>query len=349
MSTIEQPRVVTCGGATTAARRAEKVARALTALGVGQLARDEAAEDDPTTGAIVVDGCASACGLRRTAASDTRVVAAVSLDELLGGATDLAPSAAAARIAALVGDDAQTPHPGRPPRPLAPTPPRSEHAHTAEDYLLTIDRLASPAAACGAQISDAPTLAAHVSEALGVSRPSAGEMLAKLEAIGLVHRGARKELTLTAGGREEADACVRRQRLLEVFVTETLGFDTTVSYRHARRLSAGFDDEAIGRLEQSLGRPERCPHGWPVDPVRARRESHALRSLASLETGETACVTRIPEDDEVTLVQLAALGVGLDATVTSLGARLGGRRLHCGSRTIVIDREIAATVFVRPT
>jgi DtxR family Mn-dependent transcriptional regulator len=349
MSTIEQPRVVTCGGATTAARRAERVARALTALGVGQLARDEAAEDDPATATIVVDGCASACGLRRTAASDTRVVAAVSLDELLESATDLAPSAAAARILALVGDNAQPSHPGRPPRPLAPTPPRAEHAHTAEDYLLTIDRLASPAAACGAQIIDAPTLAAHVSEALGVSRPSAGEMLAKLEAAGLVHRGARKELTLTVEGREEADACVRRQRLLEIFVTETLGFDAPVSYGHARRLSAGFDDEAIDRLEQSLGRPERCPHGWPVDPVQARRESHALRSLASLEVGDTARVARMLEDDEATLVQLAALGIGLDARVTSLGELADGHRLRSGRRTVVVDREVAATVFVRAT
>ena len=66
--------------------------------------------------------------------------------------------------------------------------------HSFDDYLETIYFLAFPIGEYRPLSPGSPTLAARVAEMLGVSRASAGEMLKRLEAEGLVERGENKEL-----------------------------------------------------------------------------------------------------------------------------------------------------------
>ena len=70
--------------------------------------------------------------------------------------------------------------------------------HSIDDYLETIYFLAFPIGEYRPQSTGSPTLAARVAEMLGVSRASAGEMLKRLEAEGLIERGEHKEALLTA-------------------------------------------------------------------------------------------------------------------------------------------------------
>ena len=51
----------------------------------------------------------------------------------------------------------------RPRKPRQRAAAASRRPHSLDDYLLAIDALTSPIAACGALIADVPTLAAHVS------------------------------------------------------------------------------------------------------------------------------------------------------------------------------------------
>ena len=59
---------------------------------------------------------------------------------------------------------------------------------------------------------------------LGVSRASAGEMLKRLEADGLVERGEHKEAMLTAAGRARAEHVVRKHRMIERLLTDFMGY-----------------------------------------------------------------------------------------------------------------------------
>ena len=69
--------------------------------------------------------------------------------------------------------------------------------HSVDEYLETIYFLAFPIGEYHPQDTTHPTLSSRVAEMLGVSRASAGEMLKRLEAEGLVERGSRKEAILT--------------------------------------------------------------------------------------------------------------------------------------------------------
>ena len=53
----------------------------------------------------------------------------------------------------------------------------------------------------------------------------------------------------------------------------------------------------VERIEERLGNPERCPHGWPVDPKFEQDENKSLAALADLETGREAEIVRLAEHD----------------------------------------------------
>ena len=120
---------------------------------------------------------------------------------------------------------------------------------------------------------------------LGVSRASAGEMLKRLEADGLVERGEQKEAILTPEGAERAKRVVRKHRIIERFLTDFMGYTAAESHVHADELGDTFTDEMIERINERLGHPDRCPHGWPVDPEFEQAENAELVALAELEAG----------------------------------------------------------------
>jgi DtxR family transcriptional regulator, Mn-dependent transcriptional regulator len=64
--------------------------------------------------------------------------------------------------------------------------------HSVDDYLETIYFLAFPIGEYHPVTDGSPTLASRVAEMLGISRASAGEMLKRLEAEGLIERGEHK-------------------------------------------------------------------------------------------------------------------------------------------------------------
>jgi len=169
--------------------------------------------------------------------------------------------------------------------------------HSVDEYLETIYFLAFPIGEYRPLSTGSPTLAARVAEMLGVSRASAGEMLKRLEAEGLVERGEHKEAILTATGRERAERVVRKHRIIERLLTDFMGYTAAEAHVHADELGDTFSDEMIERIDGRLGNPERCPHGWPVDPVFEQEENRELAALSELEPGERATIVRLAEHD----------------------------------------------------
>jgi len=198
-------------------------------------------------------------------------------------------------------------------------------------------------------VADAPTVAAHVAQLLGVSRPAASEMVARLEEAGFVRRGSHKDVLLTPAGRRSADRALRKQRILECFASETLGYGIDESPDRAREIAAGFGDEALERVWASLGRPQRCPHGWPVDAQRARGEA---RGLVALSAAPHACDVSVERLDETSRERLRAL---LDAGLVP-GARLGDIAVNTPAEVVTfagagaarsISLTLAGSVLVR--
>src|SRR3954447_8320085 len=137
------------------------------------------------------------------------------------------------------------------------------HGHSIDDYLEAIHILVSPIGVY--EPAKAPAaIAARVAETLGVSRTAVGEMLKRLTAEDLLERGGGRELILTPAGRERAEQVVRRNRIVERFLTDFLDYDTSEAHEHAGRVAAALTGEMVDRLHAKLAYPQSCPHRSPV-------------------------------------------------------------------------------------
>ena len=169
--------------------------------------------------------------------------------------------------------------------------------HSVDEYLETIYFLAFPIGEYRPLSSGSPTLASRVAEMLGVSRASAGEMLKRLERDGLIERGEHKEALLTPAGRKRAEKVVRKHRIIERLLTDFMGYTAAEAHIHADALGDTFTDEMVERIDVRLGSPERCPHGWPVDPSVEQAENQELAPLSDLGVGSRATIVRLAEHD----------------------------------------------------
>jgi DtxR family Mn-dependent transcriptional regulator len=333
--------VYACSGDTQLARLARELADRL------------AASPGRTTSwapAVAIDGCESGCASRKLEAAGVSA-AVVGLHELGVGAADV-PEEAAAREALLAELlERLVRRPARTARRRRTPPPgrieRRHGKHSIEDYLHAVYALGSPVVACGAVASGAPTIAAHVAEALSVSRPSAGEMLVRLERAGCIEHGPRKQILLTERGRLAAERAVRRQRVVERFLTDVLGYSAAESHDLAIEIRRGFDDTMVERVAAMLATPAECPHGWPLDPARDREHAAHLVSLAARPPGSSARVAALAESDPEGLGRLERLGIVLGAEIAVIERRSDALVVALGAAHRTVDLVDAALVLTR--
>src|SRR5919202_5563577 len=221
--------------------------------------------------------------------------------------------------------------------------------HSVDEYLETIYFLAFPIGEYRPRSSGNPTLASRVAEMLGVSRASAGEMLKRLENDGLIERGEHKEAILTAAGRKRAEKVVRKHRIIERLLTDFMGYTAAEAHVHADRLGDTFDDDMVERIDQRLGQPDRCPHGWPVDPAFEQEENRELAPLSDLGPGARATIVRLAEHDGELLHWFYDEGLvpGSEIEVRATEPAAGQLRIRLNGDDRAVGEKAAAGLFVR--
>ena len=220
--------------------------------------------------------------------------------------------------------------------------------HSVDDYLETIYFLAFPIGEYRPS-TGSTAIAARVAEMLGVSRASAGEMLKRLESEGLVERGEQKEAVLTPSGIARARRVVRKHRIIERFLTDFMGYTAAESHVHADELGDTFTEEMIERINDRLGRPERCPHGWPVEPEVEQAENATLQTLAELEPGRGAEIVRLAEHDGELLHSFYDDGLvpGTPVEVVRGPSSAGDLRVAIAGSERPLEERAALGIYVR--
>src|SRR3954449_2172906 len=221
--------------------------------------------------------------------------------------------------------------------------------HSVDEYLETIYFLAFPIGEYRPQSTGSPTLSSRVAEMLGVSRASAGEMLKRLEGEGLIERGERKEAILTPKGRARAEKVVRKHRIIERLLTDFMGYTAAEAHVHADALGDTFSDDMIERIDEKLGHPQRCPHGWPVDPEFEQAENAELAPLAALQAGDRATIVRLAEHDGDLLHWFYDNGLvpGQELQVTAADRAADQLTVSLGDGERAVSEKAAAGLFVK--
>jgi DtxR family transcriptional regulator, Mn-dependent transcriptional regulator len=221
--------------------------------------------------------------------------------------------------------------------------------HSVDDYLETIYFLAFPIGEYRPDPGNEQAIASRVAEMLGVSRASAGEMLKRLEAEGLVERGEQKEALLTEVGIARAEKVVRKHRIIERLLTDFMGYTAAEAHVHADELGDTFSEDMVERMRERLGNPERCPHGWPVDPEFEQAENRDLAPLADLEPGRESEIVRLAEHDGALLHWFYDEGFVPGARVELREAQpaAGQLKVSLGGSERAISEKAAAGLYVR--
>lgn len=192
---------------------------------------------------------------------------------------------------------------------------------------------------------------ARLAETIGVSRPTVTATLRRMMRDGLIRQNSKKEVELTKKGYTVADTLQRRHRIIERWLTDTLGFDWAESDAESHRLEHVFSDQVIDRLNDQLGRPETCPHGNPIPGNQRAGKAAATFPLVRAAEGDRVCVERISEYTENISDILKYLGEhgivpGARLTVAEISPINRVFTLKLGDRHFSLPAQIAETVWV---
>jgi DtxR family transcriptional regulator, Mn-dependent transcriptional regulator len=206
-----------------------------------------------------------------------------------------------------------------------------------QDYLKAIYALEDS----GARVTTS-ALAAR----MGVSAPSATAMAKRLAELGLVERAPYRGVALTDTGRTGALEVIRHHRLLERYLVDRLGLSLDEVHAEAELLEHALSEELEAKIDEELGFPTHDPHGDPIPDADLRLEDARERSLADLQQGERAAVSRIPDRDPKLVRYLDELGLVPDASVEIVAhAPFGGPvTVRTGAGEHAISRELADSI-----
>ena len=184
---------------------------------------------------------------------------------------------------------------------------------------------------------------ANIARAMQLSPPTVHEMIGRLEGDGYVERADDKSLVFTGTGRSEAEAIVKRHRLIERFLTDVLGIPWDEVHEEAERLEHAMSPVLEERMLAAIGDAKTCPHGHPI--VEGAREEGVL--LADVEPGASVRILRFENEAEEILHYLKQAGLHpeLEGKVESSDDEEVVVASDEGSHSI--SKSVAETVSVR--
>ena len=213
-----------------------------------------------------------------------------------------------------------------------------------EDYLRTIYAL---------EDEIQPVIAARVAEEVGVTPSTMVSTLRRLEGEGYLKVVRRKEIHLTAEGKQVAERILRRHFLLERFLTDLLELDWVKAHQEAHRLEHALSQDVEDRLAKLLGYPTTCPHGNPI-PSKDSQRSHKSRGtpLHRITAGKEVELDYITEAGErdarlLGFLQEHRLVPGAKVRVLDVAPSMGMMNLKVGHDEFSLGIEAAKKIRVR--
>lgn len=207
-------------------------------------------------------------------------------------------------------------------------------------YLITVARVAETG-------DEGPVAISKIADALGVSVPSANEMVRKLDTRGLLVYEPYHGVLLTDVGHRIADQVLRTRRLWATFLAEHLGFSPTDADDQACDLEHSTTLEAADRLATFLGNPAAGPLGRRIPDATAHVNRPVDIHLADLSVGVVAEVTSLTATGRA-LEFLTAEGITAGTVVTVIASGTSGLLVTTDGGDFHFNSTVAGTIAVRP-
>ena len=212
-----------------------------------------------------------------------------------------------------------------------------------EDYLKVIYKLQHG--------SNAPTqvTTSILAERMCVTAASATNMIKKLAEVNLLEYAPYKGVVLRKAGEKIALETIRHHRLIELYLSEALGYSWDAVDAEAERLEHAISEEFEERIDSMLGHPTIGAHGEPIPDKNGQVEEQTYARLSDIDRGQRAVIKRVSDRDPAMLRYMDGMGLQLNTVV-----KVCEKAPFKGPLTLLIEKdqpqtlglEVARHIFV---
>ena len=210
-----------------------------------------------------------------------------------------------------------------------------------EDYLKAIFTLGREGNAVSTQA---------VAKRLQFAPASVTKMIKRLAEYKLVSYEKYQGVHLTESGRKVAVEILRHHRLLELYLTQALGFSWDEVHEEAERLEHFISEKLEAKICDYLGNPDFDPHGAPIPTLDGDIPKQNTLTLLEAELYHPHQITRVSDAESQELQTLQEEGIFPGITVTVLGRPpQGSIHLRVGREEKLVNPEICRGVLCKPS
>ena len=188
-----------------------------------------------------------------------------------------------------------------------------------------------------------------LSKKLGVSKPTASNMIRNLEYHGWVEYQKYRPVVLTKKGKKAAALVIRKHRLTEMFLNKIMGFGWEEVHEVAEQMEHIESEKLFNRLAEMLENPSYDPHGSPIPDENGEIKTKDLQNLSSVSIGQKAILVGLAESSSELLHYLNECKIGLGSVMQMLKKEPfdGSCTIHLnGHHSFVISKKVADKLLI---
>ena len=183
---------------------------------------------------------------------------------------------------------------------------------------------------------------------LDVSPASATKMIKRLTEKGLVSHTPYRGASLTLNGEKKALSVVRRHRLLETFLSQTLKLNSDQLHDEAERLEHALSPELETAISDYLGNPVRDPHGHLIPGPNGEISQEYDLALTEAPHNVVLTVTQVPDrnSDMLSWLRKKKIIPGTKLVISSKDKFGDSLTINLNDKDKKISLAVADQVFV---
>jgi DtxR family Mn-dependent transcriptional regulator len=214
---------------------------------------------------------------------------------------------------------------------------------TVENYLKAILQISMRSRSASVSTGD-------LANAMGVMPGTVTSMLKTLDESKLASYTPYEGAVLTEAGKKLAMRMLRRHRLIELFLVQTLQLAWDQVHEEAEHMEHAVSDRLVDRIDEFLGRPAYDPHGDPIPAADGNLRGDSKRALPLTEcaSGLRVKLVRVLNQGPEFLRFLSGSGltVGVVGRIASNTPEAGIVCLRLDDRTIDLGYSAAEKLLV---
>lgn len=190
-----------------------------------------------------------------------------------------------------------------------------------------------------------------LSESMETKPSSVTDMVRKLSEKGVANYKKYKGVSLTEYGQKIALGLVRKHRLWEVFLVDSLNFSWDEVHEVAEQLEHIKSEKLIDELDKLLGYPQVDPHGDPIPSKKGEFKKAIKKLLNDVPVGSRGICVGVQDSSAPFLKFLDKNKIALGDAITVLEKEEfdGSLRIQIKDRKMHISHQIATNLYLKIT